>query len=352
MIDDKTISDAARTPGNEAPGSARDGVRPATKKAAKKTAKEVVKKTAKKAAKKTSKEAVKKTAKKVAKKTSKEAVKKAAKKVAKKTATKKAATKKAVGAVRAGGTGGDGGTKKETAKKKAAKAASAPSAIPGAPAPGAAGGSTVGIPTGGPAAAERAWRAETSRPLAPARAGAQMMGAAPEEVGGLGGFLALWGPLIIVGFLVLVFRGGDERESAAADSPGALAPAALAPASAMASAAAAAEVPRASGLIPGSAGVPIVRGFDDARAFPMPAAPPAWADADGDYPSPPGPYRNPGARGLPAGESWAARASEWASPAGSRDEPGYGAGAGSPPRWVRCAAPYYWCPAPTTPPAW
>ena len=346
MIDDKTISDAARTPGNEAPGSARDGVRPATKKAAKKTAKEVVKKTAKKAAKKTSKEAVKKTAKKVAKKTAKEAVKKAAKKVAKKTAKRKAATKKAVGA---GGTGGDGGTKKETAKKKAAKAASAPSAIPGAPAPapGAAGGSAVGIPTGDPAAAERAWRAKTSRPLAPAHAGAQMMGAAPEEVGGLGGFLALWGPLIIVGFLVLVFRGGDERESAAADSPGA-----LAPASAMASAAAAAEVSRASGLIPGSAGVPIVRGFDDARAFPMPAAPPAWADADGDYPSPPGPYRNPGARGLPAGESWAARASEWASPAGSRGEPGYGAGAGSPPRWVRCAAPYYWCPAPTTPPAW
>lgn len=299
MIDDRTISDTARSPGNETPGFARIGVRPAAKKATKKTAK----KTAKKAAKKTAKKAVAKKA------------------------------------VKAGGTSGDG-AKKKAAKKKAARAASAPSAVPDTPVPAAAGGS----PPGGPAAGERAPRADAPRPIVPAHAGAHMMDAAPEELGGLGGFLALWGPLLIVGFLVLVFRGGDERETVAASDPGA-----SIPPSAMA-----AEAPRAAGAAPGVAGATFARGFGDAGASPMPPASQvaaAWTDSDGGYPSPPGPYRSPGARGLPAGESWAAHAGEWATPAGSRSGSGYGAGGGSPSRWVRCAAPYYWCPAPSSP-AW
>lgn len=298
MIDDRTISDTARSPGSETPGFARIGVRPAAKKATKKTAK----KTAKKAAKKT----------------------------AKKTVAKKA--------VKAGGAGGDG-AKKKTAKKKAARAAPAPSAVPDTSVPGAAaGGSPKGSPPGDPAVGERASRADAPRPIVPAHAGAHLMDAAPEELGGLGGFLALWGPLIIVGFLVLVFRGGDERETTAASDPGA-----SVPPSAMASAAA-----------PGSAGATFARGFGDAGASPMPAASQVaavWTDSDGGYPSPPGPYRSPGARGLPAGEGWAAHAGEWATPAGSRRGSGYGAGGGSPSRWVRCAAPYYWCPAPSSP-AW
>ena len=40
-----------------------------------------------------------------------------------------------------------------------------------------------------------------------------------EHVGGLGSLLALWGPLIIVAFLVLVFRGGEERDSTVAVGP-------------------------------------------------------------------------------------------------------------------------------------
>lgn len=310
MIDDRTISDTARSPRSETPGFARIGVRPAAKKATKKTAKKAAKKTAKK-----------------------------------KTTGKKAV--KAGGAVKSGGVSGDG-AKKKTAKKKAARAAPAPSAVPDTSVPGAAaGGSPTGSPPGDPAVGERASRADAPRPIVPAHAGAHMMDAAPEELGGLGGFLALWGPLIIVGFLVLVFRGGDERETAAASDPGA-----SVPPQAMASATA--EAPRAAGAAPGSAGATFARGFGDAGASPMPAASQvaaAWTDSDGGYPSPPGPYRSPGARGLPAGEGWAAHAGEWATPAGSRRGSGYGAGGGSPSRWVRCAAPYYWCPAPSSP-AW
>ena len=326
MIDHRTIRDTVRNPGNDTSEAARGGARPAAKKKA--ATKKAVDETAKKAAKK----AAGKTAKKKA----------ATKKTVTKTAAKKKATKKTTGP---GGTSADRGVKKKAANRKVAGAVAAPSSAPDTPVPDTtASPSSSESPAGGPVAAER-----VPRPLAPVHAGARTMDMGSEEPGGIGGFLALWGPLIIVGFLVLVFLGGDERESAMAAGPDA-----SAPASAMAPVAAA-EEPRTAGSTPGSAGVPPVGGFGDAGAPSMPAGPRtavAWADSGGGYPSPPGPYRNPGTRGLPAGESWTARAGEWAPPAGSRSGPGHGAGDGSPPMWVRCAAPYYWCLAPTTPPAW
>lgn len=348
MIDDRTISDTARSPGNETPGFARLGVRPAAKKATKKTAK------------------------------------KAAKKTAKKTVAKKA--------VKAGGAGGDG-AKKKTAKKKAARAASAPSAVPDTPVPGAAtGGSPTGSPPGDPAVGERASRADAPRPIVPAHAGAHLMDAAPEELGGLGGFLALWGPLIIVGFLVLVFRGGAERASAVAAGPDASAQSAAVEAAAVEAAAVevaaapavdtpaqtasgsgarraadpstGARTPEHVSDLPG-AGRMVAEAFD--RGFAMRtsmAGGPAFAGRESDtpmpagapgrlYPPPPGPYRDPRYRGLPTDESWpAAVAGDWAAwSTGGREDTGSEDGDDARAQWVRCAPPYYWCPAPGNP-AW
>ena len=62
------------------------------------------------------------------------------------------------------------------------------------------------------------------RPPGPMHPGA-VMESMQEQSGGLGGLLALWGPLIIVGFLVLVFRGGDDPETAVATAADATEPA-------------------------------------------------------------------------------------------------------------------------------
>ena len=198
------------------------------------------------------------------------------------------------------------------------------------------------------------------------------MESAQEQAGGLGSLLALWGPLIIVGFLVLVFHGEGERESTAAGGPGApgriamdatpgtshgaqaagtMRPATGAPASA-----------RPSG-IPGGAPV-TAAAFDDGSAMRTSmAGPPVFAGrepgagipagAPGSlYPSPPGPYRDPRYRSLPTGESWSpGSAGEWGWSADGRAGPGRDDVGGAPVQWVRCAPPYYWCPAPSSP-AW
>lgn len=334
MIDDSTTGDTARIPGDETQVSARAGARASTKK----------------------------TTKKVAKKT-----------------TKKTTKKKAAGA---GEGSGDGRARKKTAKKaakKAAKPAAATSAVSEAVAPDAAAvdlappdpaaldvspldDAATGAPTtsdgaapdaaagSSPPAAKRALPVDAARRLGPTLPGAHLPGGTEsEDPGGLGGFLALWGPLIIVGFLVLVFLGEEEREVATAsghDVP--------AQASDMPATTAGTEAPQVSDPTPEPAGAVLARAFGEAGASPLPAASRVaapWTDSGGAWPAPPGPYRNPGSRVLPSGEHWAAHASEWAPSADGRGVPGYGAGGDPPPQWVRCEAPYYWCPAPGTP-AW
>lgn len=210
------------------------------------------------------------------------------------------------------------------------------------------------------------------------------MDSTQEPAGGLGSVLALWGPLIIVGFLVLVFLGGEERRSTVATGPDATGrTAAEVPAETVREPPAGGTVELAAGMaepaagawpperIPGPPGA--VRGGAEAfdGGFTMRtsmASPPALtgralaghgpdarmlAGASGRlYPSPPGPYRDPRYRGLPTGESWsAAGAGEWLWPAEGPEAPGHEDGAGTPVQWVPCAPPYYWCPAPSSP-AW
>lgn len=177
-----------------------------------------------------------------------------------------------------------------------------------------------------------------------------VMDSMQEQSGGLGGLLALWGPLIIVGFLVLVFRGGDEPETTVAAGADAPEPATIdATAGTMRVAAPSGAAPGAAETFDGGfamrtsmAGQPVLAG----RGAGAPAIAPGAL-----YPSPPGPYRDPRYRSLPTGESWSAEGTgEWMwsaeAQAGSRPSAG-----DAPVRWVRCEAPYYWCPAPTSP-AW
>ena len=331
MIDDSTIGDAARIPGDETQVSARAGVRASTKKTTKKAAKKTAKKTTKK-----------KTAGADERSRDGRARKKTAKKAAKKAAKPAAATSAVSEAV-------------------APDAAAADPALPYPPVPdapplddAATGAATASDGTApdaaaerSPPAAKRAPPADAARRLGPMPPGAYMPGdAESEDPGGLGGILALWGPLIIVGFLVLVFLGEDEREVAAASGHDIPAPASV-PATA-----AGAEAPQVSDPAPDPAGAVLARAFGEAGASPLPAASRVaapWTDSGGAWPAPPGPYRNPGSHDLPSGEHWAARASEWAPSADGRGVQGYGAGGNPPPQWVRCEAPYYWCPAPGNP---
>ena len=352
MIDDNTIGDAARNPGDETPGSVvRTGVRAAAKKAVRK----------------------------VAKKTAKKATKKVAKKAAKKTAG-------------AGGRSGDGRARKKTAEKAAKPAAATPAvsetivadaapapaaseavvrevALPETSASDAAAASEIAPPgatipetaaDGSPPAAKRALPADAARWIGPTHPGAHMTGADSEDAGGIGGFLALWGPLVIIGFLVLVFWGGDERETATAHGPDAspapasTSAASTSAASAMTPVAAGTEAPQTSVPAPDPGDAVLARAFGEAGASPFPAASraaAAWTDSGGAWPAPPGPYRTPGSRELPVGERWVAHVGEWAPAADGRGASGYGADSEPPPQWVRCEAPYYWCPAPSNP-AW
>ena len=344
MTDDKSAKDSARDPEREALGTVGGGIRAAAKKAAKKIAKKAGQK---KTAKKTTTSAARTT-------------KKAAK-----TATKR-----------------DKPTSSRTAapasRTSSARASTAKSAGAGAraeAAPRAAGTGTAAAASGGGIASaatppETGSSFEAPRPPAPMHPGASP-DSMHEHTGGLGSMLALWGPLIIVGFLVLVFRGGDEREETAAvgSDTGSQATADM-PDDPARQPWTAAAVELTGGArpverLPGTPGV----GRDAADAFDSGftmrtsmASPPAYAGRDPGgrmpasararlYPSPPGPYRDPRYRGLPTGESWSASSSEWLWPEDAPGGAGYQGGGDQSVQWVRCAPPYYWCPAPGKP-AW
>ena len=319
MTDDRFVKDTARDPEREALGSMRAGLRAAAKKA--------VRKVAKKAGRK---------------KVAKKATAAAGKTVARGAAPAKKADRAARTAADAPASGSAGArVSGGVAKSRAAKAAAGP----------AAASESVAAASAAPAVQPRESgpSIDTLRPPGPMHPGA-VMDSMQEQSGGLGGLLALWGPLIIVGFLVLVFRGGDEPETevaAGADTPD---PATIDATAGTARAAA------PSGAAPGTAetfdggfamrtsmaGPPVLAG----RGAGAPAVAPGAL-----YPSPPGPYRDPRYRSLPTGESWSAEGTgEWMwsaeAQAGSRPSAG-----DAPVRWVRCEAPYYWCPAPTSP-AW
>ena len=323
MTDDRFVKDTARDPEREALGSMRAGLRAAAKKA--------VRKVAKKAGRK-----------KVAKKATAAAGKAPAKGAA---PAKKAdrAARATAGAPASGSAGAraSGGTAKSRAPKAAAGPAAASESVAAAPAAPAA-----------PAAQPRESgpSIDTPRPPGPMHPGA-VMDSMQEQSGGLGGLLALWGPLIIVGFLVLVFRGGDEPEATVAADTAPPEPATIDATAGTARAAA------PSGAAPGvaetfdggfamrtsMAGQPALAG----RGAGAPAVAPGAL-----YPSPPGPYRDPRYRSLPTGESWSAEGTgEWMWSAEARAGTQPADGGAAPVRWVRCEAPYYWCPAPTSP-AW
>ena len=353
MIDDSTLSDAARTPGDEAQVSARTGVRASTKKTTKKAAKKTAEKTTKKAAGAGGRSGNGRARKKTAKKAVKKAAKPAESEVVEQRGTAKKAARKAAKPAAAASAASEAAVADIAVADPAPPDPAVPDTLPPETSPSAA--AVSGNPDrdaaveSAPSAAKRALPVDAARRLGPAPPGAYMPGTESEERAGLGRILALWGPLIIVGFLVLVFLGEDEREGVAAgghDVP--------APVSAMPSATAGTGAPAVSEPAPEPADPMLARAFGEAGASPLPAASraaAAWTGSAGAWPAPPGPYRNPGSRELPSGERWVAYASEWAPSADGRGVPGYGAGGEPPPRWVRCEAPYYWCPAPGNP-AW
>ena len=327
MTDKGFVKETAREPERDSLGSGRVGLRAAAKKA--------VGKVAKKAGRKT-----------VAKKTTAAADKTAARGAAPAKKAPRAArtTTDAPASGSAGARGsakGSGAAAKSRAPKVAAGPAAASESAAASVAPSREPGSSI----------------DTPRPPGPMHPGA-VMDSMQEQSAGLGGLLALWGPLIIVGFLVLVFRGGDEPEIAvAADADAPPDPVTID---------AAAVTTRAadpSGVAPRAPGVPgVENAFDGGFAMRTSMAGPpvlagrgagAPAVAPGAlYPSPPGPYRDPRYRSLPTGESWSANATgEWMWSAGARAGSRPATGGDAPVRWVRCEAPYYWCPAPTSP-AW
>ena len=321
MTDDRFVKGTARNPEREALGSMRAGFRAAAKKAVRKVAKKAGRK---KVATKTTAAAGKTTAKGAA----------PAKRAARTTADAPASA----------------GARAPAAKSRAARA------TPGAAATAKAAPSATVAAESAPAAAAAALSREpgpsidTPRPPGPIHPGA-VMDSMQEQSGGLGGLLALWGPLIIVGFLVLVFRGGDEPETAVAAGTDTPDPATIDATAGTARAAA------PSGTVPGAAET-----FDGGFAMRTSmTGPPALAGRGAGapavapgvlYPSPPGPYRDPRYRSLPTGESWSADTTgEWMRSAEARAGSRPPDGGAAPVRWVRCEAPYYWCPAPTSP-AW
>ena len=316
MTDDRGVKDTAREPEREALGPMHGGLRAAAKKA--------VSKVAKKAGRK-----------KVAKKATAAA--------GKTTARGATPAKKADRAARTTADAPASGSAGARASGRAAKSRAAKAAGPAAASESAAAASAAPSRESGPSI-------DTLRPPGPMHPGA-VMDSMQEQSGGLGGLLALWGPLIIVGFLVLVFRGGDEPETAVAAGADPPDPATIDATAGIAHAAA------PSGAAPGPAetfdggfamrtsmaGPPVLAG----RGAGAPAVVPGAL-----YPSPPGPYRDPRYRSLPTGESWSADATgEWMWSAEARAGTQPADGGAAPVRWVRCEAPYYWCPAPTSP-AW
>ena len=327
MTDDRIVKESARDPERQALGSVRGGLRAAAKKA--------VRKVARKAARK-------------------KVASKAAAGAGKSTARGAASTKKADRAARTAAAPASGAARASSARAGAAPVTAATAhagkAAVDERAAAAESGATV---SAAPAALSRESgpSIDTPRPPGPMHPGAAME-SMQEQSGGMGGLLALWGPLIIVGFLVLVFRGGDEPETTVAAGTDAPDPARID------AAAGTARTAAPTGAAPGAAET-----FDGGFAMrtsmagpPVVAGRGAGAQGPGVasgvlYPSPPGPYRDPRYRSLPTGESWSADGTgEWMWSAEVRAGSRPSAGA-APVRWVRCEAPYYWCPAPSTP-AW
>ena len=324
MTDDRIVKDSARDPEREALGSTRGGIRAAAGRAARKVAKKVAKKAAQQ------KTTTKATA--AAGKTTKKAGRPAAKPDKSAPAAVSASAPRTTAA------------RAPAARTKAprARAATTTSRAPRAPEAAAAGSVTTTKHVAGAGAVppyQSGASIDAPPPPSPMHPGAAMA-SMQEHAGGLGSLLALWGPLIIVGFLVLVFRGGEERESTVATGPDA-------------------PSQEAMDLAPGApeafdggftmrtsmAGPPVFTGREpDAE---MPAGAPGRL-----YPSPSGPYRDPRYRGLPTGESWSSDdGGEWRWSADGRAASSQDDGGSAPVQWVRCAPPYYWCPAPSSP-AW
>ena len=215
---------------------------------------------------------------------------------------------------------------------------------------------------------EAASMADAPRPPAPLHPGATTE-PGQEQAGGLGGMLALWGPLIIVGFLVLVFRGADEREGDAA--PGTDASVAATGTQASQTDGTGGSMSVAGAFGSGTAGTASAfergGGRDESRysrggtlqastaarpdfAHRGPATTMAASVPRGAYPPPPGPYRSPWARTPPADGRWVApETPEWGWPAEGHGGDPYIRSRQAPVQWVRCAPPYYWCPAPRSP---
>lgn len=344
MTDDKIVKETARDPEREALGPMHGGIRAAAKKVARKVAKKAGQKKATKKATPAAGKAAKRST-----RSAKGADKAAPANVAAPT-QKPAAVRTSTAKARTSPAG------TATAASGAARASESVANTPATPvAPSLESGPSI----------------ETPRPPAPMHPGAAME-SIQEHAGGMGGLLALWGPLIMVGFLVLVFRGGAERDSPAAttaDAPNATAmdvAAKLAPGSqtrgAVDPAAGGRPATRMSAYPGAARGA--AEAFDGGFAMRTSmAGPPVFAGRGSDartpavasgrlYPSPSGPYSDPRFRSLPTGESWSADgAGEWPWSAQGRASPGQEDGGDAPVQWVRCAAPYYWCPAPSSP-AW
>ena len=331
MTDDRIAKDSARSPEREALGSVRGGLRAAAKKAARKVAKKTVRK---KAASKAS--AASKTSSGAGKTTGRGA------------ASSKKADRTARTAAPASGAPAPGASAEPTRPAAAGEAAAhAPKAAAADPAAASGRAATA---SAAPAAPSRdsGPTIDTPRPPGPMHPGAAM-DPMQEQSGGLGGLLALWGPLIIVGFLVLVFRGGAEPETAVATAPDAsdrettVVADTVARVSSRYARGAAETFDGGFTMRTSMAGPPALSGRGAGAAGP-PIAPGAA------YPSPPGPYRDPRYRSLPTGERWSADGPvEWMWSAEGRTGPPPADGGDAPVRWVRCEAPYYWCPAPGRP---
>ena len=367
MTDDRIAKDTARDPEREALGPVRGGIRAAAGRAAGKVVKKVARTAGQKKTTKKTTTAAGRTVKKVAKTAAKKDKPAPREAAAPRTATARVSAARPKAASDKTAPAG-----KATPTKAAARTAAAASGVaPEAAAPGAAASESMASSPATPAASlpGAGPSVEVPRPPAPTHPGAYA-DSGQEQANGLGGLLALWGPLIIVGFLVLVFRGGDERGSTAVVGAGV---------SARSAAAAGAPTraalgPQVRGAVEPSAGaLPPERtpdhpgtghgvaGASDrgvamrtsmthgpasagrGSGTPMPAGLPGSL-----YSPPSGPYRDPRTHGLPAG----AGADDWIGrTAGGREDSGHRDGGGAPAQWVRCAPPYYWCPAPGSP-AW
>ena len=376
MTDDNIGKDTARDPERGASGPARGDPRAAAGRAAGKVAKKVAKKAGRKKAAKKAAATTGKTTRKTAgtaTKRDKPAPPRAAPASGTTTARASAARPKAAVRAAAPATGVTAASGAAASGAAAAGAANAPDPGDGAAwASGTAAAEGAASTPAAPAAPphEAGPSMEAPRPPAPMHPGAYT-DPAQEESGGLGSLLTIWGPLIIVGFLVLIFRGGVDRGdtvvAAASDAPAPPAeaadppaPVAREPQAGGTAAPASARLPERAPGPPGT-GRKVAEAFD--RGFTMRASMaggPAFADREPGapmpagspgrlYPSPPGPYRDPRYRGLPADQRWPA-AGDWVTwSAGAREDAGPEDGGDAPAQWVRCAPPYYWCPAPANP---